>query len=273
MGKEQADIELLGFRVEILKVLVSNQEIIGKTLGSLNASKERHGIIIRKIQRGTVNLPLLNDVEILAGDLIELEGRKADVERFVKHIGYAERPTVVTDLLYVGFGIFLGGILGSLSLKFGNVPVSLSTSGGALIMGIVFGWLRSRKPTFGAIPEPAIWLMNNLGLNVFIAIVGISAGPHFIQGLRDSGLSLFIAGILVSVIPMVIGLLLGKYVFKFHPAITLGACAGSRTTTAGLGEIEDVLDSKVPALSYTITYAVGNTLLIIWGVVIVLLMQ
>lgn len=273
IGKEFADIELLGFRVEILKVLVSEKEIIGKTLGNLNSNKDRHGVIIRKIQRGNVTLPLLKDIEIYAGDLMEIEGRKSDVDRFVKHVGYADRPTVMTDLLYVGFGIFLGGILGSLSVKFGNVPISLSTSGGALIMGIIFGWFRSTKPTFGAIPEPAIWLMNNLGLNVFIAIVGISAGPHFIEGLKNSGLSLFIAGIFVSVIPMVIGLFLGKYIFKFHPAITLGACAGSRTTTAGLGEIEDIIDSKVPALSYTTTYAVGNTLLIIWGVVIVLLMS
>lgn len=273
IGKEVADIELLGFRVEVLKVMLSNEELIGKTIGSLSKSKFRHGAIIRKITRGNVILPLLNDVELLAGDKLEIEGRKTDVDRFAKHIGYAERPTIATDLLYVGIGIFLGGILGSLTLKFGNVPISLSTSGGALIMGIVFGWLRSRKPTFGAIPEPAIWLMNNLGLNVFIAIVGISAGPHFIEGLKSSGLSLFIAGIFVSVIPMFLGVLLGKYVFKFPPAITLGACAGARTSTAALGEIQDAIQSKVPALSYTTTYAVGNTLLIIWGVVIVILMS
>lgn len=273
IGQEILDLELLEFRVEVLKVLVTNKDVIGKTLRDLYDVEFRHGAIIRKMTRGNVNLPLLREVEIQAGDVMEIEGRKCDVDRFSNHIGYAERPTVMTDLLYLGIGIFLGGIFGSLSLKFGNIPVSLSSSGGVLIMGIVFGWLRSRKPTFGAIPEPAIWLMNNLGLNVFIAIVGISAGPHFIEGLKDSGVSLFIAGIFVSVIPMIIGLYLGKYVFKFHPAITLGACAGSRTTTASLGEIEDVLDSKIPALSYTTTYAVGNTLLIIWGVVIVILMH
>ena len=273
LGKEIADIELLDFRVEVLSVLMANKTLAGKSLKDLMLDKERHGVIIRKMQRGNASLPLLNNVALQLGDRIEIEGRKSDVDRFSKYLGYAERPTSATDLFYVGLGIFLGGLLGSLTLKLGNIPLSLSASGGVLIMGIVFGWYRSRKPTFGAVPEPAIWLMNNLGLNVFIAIVGISAGPNFIAGLKASGASLFIAGIFVSLMPMVIGILLGKYVFKFHPAITLGACAGSRTTTAALGQVEEVLDSKVPALSYTTTYAIGNTLLIIWGVIIVLLMS
>ncbi|NDV46469.1 aspartate-alanine antiporter [Paludibacter sp. 221] len=273
IGEEVADTELLDFRVESLRVIVTNKKIIGKTLYSFKKHKERHGVVLRKMHRGKANIPLLKNIRFQRGDVLEVEGRKSDVDRFVKYIGYAERPTNITDLLYVGLGIFIGGILGSLTVRAGNVPLSLSASGGVLIMGIIFGWLRSRRPTFGAVPEPAIWLMNNLGLNVFIAVVGISAGPDFIAGLKASGVSLFIAGIFVSIVPMLIGLLLGKYVFKFHPAITLGACAGARTTTAALGAIQDSLKSKVPALSYTTTYAVGNTLLIIWGVVIVLLMS
>ena len=273
IGEEVADIELLNFKAEALTVLVSNKDAIGKTLQELKTSKDRHGVIIRKIHRGKVTIPLLNNVTIQRGDRIELEGRKTDVDRFVNYLGYAERPTNVTDLLYVGLGIFLGGLIGSLTLRTGNIPLSLSASGGVLIMGILFGWARSLRPTFGAIPEPSIWLMNNMGLNIFIAVVGINAGPDFIAGLKAAGVSLFIAGIFVSLVPMLIGILLGRYVFKFQPAITLGACAGARTTTAALGALEDALGSKVPALSYTTTYAVGNTLLIIWGVVIVLLMS
>lgn len=273
IGKEVADVELLDFSSEALKVIVANKEMEGRSLGDLKTSKERHGVIIRKIQRGKANLPLLKEVTLQRGDIVEVEGRKSDVDRFVKHLGYAERPTNVTDLLYVGLGIFLGGILGSLTIRTGNVPLSLSASGGVLIMGIIFGWLRSRRPTFGTIPEPAIWLMNNMGLNVFIAVVGINAGPDFVAGLKAAGISLFIAGIFVSLLPMLLGLILGRYVFKFQPAITLGACAGARTTTAALGALEDSLQSRVPALSYTTTYAVGNTLLIIWGVIIVLLMS
>lgn len=273
IGVEVADIELLDFKAEAIRVMISNKAAIGKTLQELKTIKERHGAIIRKIHRGKVTIPLLNNVTLQRGDIVEIEGRKVDVDRFASFLGYAQRPTNVTDLLFVGLGIFLGGIIGSLTIRTGNIPLSLSASGGVLIMGIIFGWVRSLRPTFGAIPEPAVWLMNNMGLNIFIAVVGINAGPDFIAGLKAAGVSLFIAGIFVSIVPMFIGILLGRFVFKFHPAITLGACAGARTTTAALGALEDSLQSKVPALSYTTTYAVGNTLLIIWGVVIVLLMS
>jgi putative transport protein len=141
-----------------------------------------------------------------------------------------------------------------------------------LIAGLVFGWLRSKHPTFGRIPEPSVWILNNLGLNMFIAVVGITAGPSFVTGLKEVGISLFIIGALATSIPLIIGILMGRYVFKFHPAITLGCTAGSRTTTAALGAVEDAVGSETPALGYTVTYAVGNTLLIIWGVVIVLIM-
>ncbi len=273
IGKEVADLELLDFQVEKLKVIAANKQAVGQNLGQLKSNKERHGVIIRKIHRGKVTLPLLKNVQLQRGDVLEIEGRKTDVDKFASYLGYPERPTNATDLIYVGLGIFLGGLLGTLTFRAGNIPLSLSASGGVLIMGIIFGWARSLRPTFGAIPEPAVWLMNNLGLNIFIAIVGINAGPDFITGIKTAGVSLFIAGIFVSLVPMLIGILLGRYVFRFPPAITLGACAGARTTTAALGALEDSLKSKVPALSYTTTYAIGNTLLIIWGVVIVLLMS
>ena len=175
-------------------------------------------------------------------------------------------------MIFVGLGIFLGGVVGALAIHVGGVPISLSTSGGALIAGLVFGWLRSKHPTFGRIPEPSLWVLNNVGLNMFIAVVGITAGPSFVTGLKEVGVSLFFIGALATAIPLIVGVLLGRYVFKFHPAITLGCTSGARTTTAALGAVEDAVESQTPALGYTVTYAVGNTLLIIWGVVIVLLM-
>src|SRR4030095_63032 len=125
---------------------------------------------------------------------------------------------------------------------------------------------------FGRIPAPALWVFNNVGLNTFIAVVGIGAGPTFIAGLKANGLSLFLAGVVVTLVPFIIGLYAGKWFFRMHPAVLLVACAAARTTTAALGQIQEVAKSKVPALGYTVTYAVGNTLLTIWGVVIVLLM-
>jgi putative transport protein len=204
--------------------------------------------------------------------VLQVVGPKRAIERAAQELGYADRMTNLTDMVFVGTGIVLGGLVGALTIRLGGVPLSLSTSGGALVAGLVFGWLRSVKRTFGRVPGPALWILNNVGLNIFIAVVGISAGPSFIVGLKQAGVSLFLAGIVVTSVPLVVGVLMGKYLFKFHPGITLGAAAGARTTTAALGMIEDVAQSKVPALGYTVTYAVGNTLLTIWGLVIVLMM-
>jgi putative transport protein len=112
-----------------------------------------------------------------------------------------------------------------------------------------------------------------MGLNIFIAIVGISAGPGFVQGFREIGLSIFFAGIVATTLPLIFGLYVATRWFKFHPAIALGCCCGARTTTAAIGAVQETIGSETPALGYTVTYAVGNTLLILWGVVIVLLIH
>jgi putative transport protein len=106
---------------------------------------------------------------------------------------------------------------------------------------------------------------------VFIAVVGITAGPGFVAGLKEVGISLFVWGAIATAIPMLLSVYIGYYIFKFHPAILFGACAGVRTTTAALGMIQEVAKSKIPALGYGMPYAIGNTVLIIFGMVIVLL--
>ena len=272
IGDEVNDIELLDFPAETLPVLVIHKEYVGKKICYLRNQSFMHGVSIKSVRRAGINIPVLAATVIDSGDMLELVGMKSEVNKAATALGYPDRPTNQTDLIFVGIGIFLGGILGSLAIHFGGVPISLSTSGGALIAGLVFGWLRSKHPTFGRIPEPSVWILNNLGLNMFIALVGITAGPSFVTGLKEVGISLFIIGALATSIPLIIGILMGRYVFKFHPAITLGCTAGSRTTTAALGAVEDAVGSETPALGYTVTYAVGNTLLIIWGVVIVLIM-
>ena len=191
--------------------------------------------------------------------------------KVAKEIGYPDPATNETDIVYLAFGIILGAIAGTLTLHISGVPISLSTSGGALIAGLIFGWWRSHHPTMGAIPEAALWVFNNMGLNIFIAVIGISAGPGFVEGFREIGLSLFLAGIIATSLPLLFGVWVAVKWFKFHPAIALGCCAGARTTTAAIGALQESLGSETPALGYTVTYAVGNTLLILWGVFIVLM--
>ncbi len=272
IGEEVNDIELLDFPAETLPVLVSRKKFAGMTVARLRKEKVMHGVSIKSIKRAGVNIPVLAATRIDPGDMLELVGTKMEVNEAAATLGYADRATNQTDMIFVGLGIFLGGVIGSLAIHFGDIPVSLSTSGGALIAGLVFGWLRSKHPTFGRIPEPSLWVLNNVGLNMFIAVVGITAGPSFVTGFKEVGVSLFLIGALATTIPLIAGVLMGRYLFKFHPAITLGCTSGARTTTAALGAVEDAVESQTPALGYTVTYAVGNTLLIIWGVVIVLLM-
>ena len=275
IGEEVDAPELLDITAEILDVVVTSKAIAGKTLLELvEADRERElrGVYLRKLIRAGREMPFAPRTRIDRGDVLQLAGPKAAIERAAAKIGYADRITEKTDMLFMGLGIVVGALIGALTIHVGGVPLSLSTSGGALIAGLVCGWLRSVNATFGRIPGPALWVFNNVGLNTFIAVVGISAGPGFVAGLRENGLGLFLSGIVVTTLPFIVMLYVGKYLFKMHPGILLGACAGARTTTAALGAIEEAARSKVPALGYTVTYAVGNTLLIIWGVVIVLMM-
>jgi putative transport protein len=275
LGKEVDDRELLEFELAMLDAVVTNKKLAGKSLRELIAgelSQVGRGAFARKIVRSGVQLPLTAELRIDRGDTLTLVGAKPDVERAAAAFGYVDRPTEQTDMVVMGIGITVGALVGAITIHIGGIPLSLSTSGGALIAGLICGWLRSVNRTFGRIPAPALWVFNNIGLNAFIAIVGIGAGPKFVAGLQTQGLSLFLAGLAVTTIPLVLGVLAGKYLFRMKPPIVLGACAGARTTTAALGAIEAEARSSVPALGYTVTYAVGNTLLTIWGVVVVLLM-
>jgi putative transport protein len=272
---EVEDRELLAVPVEGVDVLVTNKEVDGKTLAELAARPAARGVFLRKITRGATatDIPVLPGTEINRGDLLTLVGRTSDTTAATKMLGVADRPTDVTDMAFVGAFIVVGALLGSLIFKVAGAPLTLSTAGGALVFGIIGGWLRSVRPKFGRIPTPTVWFMNSVGLNIFIAIVGISAGPGFVNGLKTQGIGLFLWGALATTIPLILGMFVAKYVFRFHDALNLGIISGSRTTTASLGLVCDQAKSQIPALGYTVTYAVGNTLLTIWGMVIILLLS
>ena len=270
---EVHDPGLLNVPATAVDVFVTNTEVSGKTLRELADRSFARGVHVKKISRNMVEIPILPETEVLRGDIMTLAGTTRSVDRAVQALGVADRPLESTDLMTVAGGILSGGLLGAISVNWGGIPISLSTSGGALLAGLVLGYLRAIRPTFGRVPEPALVLMNTLGLNVFIAIVGINAGPGFIAGLQQVGLSLFLWGIVATSVPLIVAVLLGHHVFKFHPAILFGVCAGVRTTTAALGMIQDAGKSKVPALGYGMPYAIGNTLLTIFGMAVVLWMS
>ena len=271
IGPEIDDAKLLTFPVEKTKVMVM-KKTAGLTVDQLRAKPFMYGVMIQSISRqGGISIPVLAQTKLMQGDMLTIEGLPQEVKLAAPAIGNEEHPTTATDMVFVSLAIVIGAIVGALTLKIGKIPISLSTSGGALIAGLFFGWLRTKRPSVGIIPDSSLWLMNNLGLNMFIAVIGIQSGPTFVSGIEQVGYMLFIMGIIATSVPLFLSMIIGAKLFKFHPAINLGCCAGARTTTASLGAITSSLNSSVPAMGYTVTYAIGNTLLILMGVAMVLL--
>jgi putative transport protein len=262
-GEEVEDRDLLDVPVEAVDVLITSKDLDGRELGALAQDPMSRGIFLNSIRRGAmaVNIPLLPGTKINRGDILRVVGGKAQIQRFVDRAGFADRPQTITDMVLVGLAILVGGLIGAYVLPIGGVPITLSTSGGALIAGIFVGWLRTVKPQIGNVPQPTLWFMNSVGLNVFIAIVGISSGPTFISGLKEAGFGIFFWGLFATAMPMLLAPLIGKYIFRFDDAINLGCCGGARTSTASVAMVGEVAKSDVPMLGYTVPYAVSNTLL------------
>jgi putative transport protein len=271
VGEELSDKELMDFPMIDMDIVVTRKGISGMSLKKI-AEEYGQGIMLNKLMRGGQEMPFDPGTMIQSGDILSITGRKKDVERTSKSLGFKEVLSSVTDIIFVATGILLGGLIGLLSVNVGGIAITLSTSGGALLMGLIFGWLHSKTPTYGKVPEAALWIFDTLGLATFLAIVGIAAGPTFISGLQKTGFVIIPAGLIVSLLPHIIGLFAGRYLLKINPVILLGAQSGAGTTTTALKAIQDAAGSKLPVLGYTIPYALGNILLTAWGPVIVSLM-
>lgn len=271
IGPETDDVELLGYQTESLHVVASEKDQLGTSIGELRREPFMVGVYVDKLYRSGAEFPYRLSTELERGDTLILTGPKRLVDPAGKKLGTPVPTSFATDMLWVGLGIFLGGCVGIPALTAGGVPISLSTSGGALIMGLVFGWIRGKYPTYGNVPPGAQWFMDTLGLCLFVAVVGINAGPSFTSGLSTAGWGLLLFGAVATVLPLIVGFLFGHHVQKIRFPILMGVLAGGQTTTAAIGAINESSRSQIPTLGYTIPYAVGNVLLTIWGAVIVLL--
>jgi len=276
VGPEVNDAELLAYPTEELDIVVTNKEVQNRTVGDLEHDElAQYGrpIFLLRLTRAGHDLTPTPHQKIRRWDVLTVHGARKYVEQLARTLGYADRPTSKSDMAFMGVGIVIGSLVGAITVHVGGIPLSLSPSVGTLVAGLVFGYLRSVYRTFGRIPEPAVWVFNNVGLNGFIAVVGINAGPGLVSGLITNGIGLFLAGIVVTIVPLVVAVFAGRHLFKFHPAVLFGACAGARTTSAALGAVQEVARSAIPVIGYTVPYAVGRLVLAIFGVVILLLMK
>ena len=271
--REVDDRELLEVPSDVVDVVVTNKAIEGRTLADLALDEASRGVFLRTITRAGTDLGRLADTIVHRGDVLTLVGSAASTTRAIEAIGVADRVTDVTDMMVVATGIVAGALIGLPALHIGGVEIGLSLPVGVLLGGLVCGWLRSVRPSlFGQIPGPTLWIFESIGLAGFVAVVGLNAGPDFVQGLKESGLSLLLAGTLTVSIALLLGVLVGRWIFKMHPGVLLGVCAGACTATPALAAIQEAAKSTVPSMGYGVAYAVGNVMLAIWGTVIVALM-
>jgi putative transport protein len=271
LGPEVIDQELLDFPIEVASVIVTNREITGRSFGELTSWPVARGVGVRKVLRGSQEIPISPGTVLDRGDVIELIGPQPTVERVARDVGQIEIPTASTNLMLVGIGVVLGAFVGIPYLMLGSLKLSLTTSVGVLLAGLFFGWLHSVKPAMGKIPDASVNLMTQLGLAGFVTVVGLHAGPIFIDAVRDAGPRLLLGGVVVTSVPLLLAFAFGRYVLRMHPVLLIGAMAGGQTLTPALVAIQEQADSQTPVLGYTVPYALANILLTMWGTFMVLL--
>jgi putative transport protein len=284
-GPRQVIVELVGSRAEevedkeLLDVPVTAAEIMltGKIAGlSLADATEEdwtRGLYLRSLTRGGQEIPIAPNVVLQRGDLLHVVGPEPVVQKAATIIGVVVAPASSIDFVVLGLAIFVGGVVGTLvTFSLGGVTISLSTSVGTLLAGLLVGHLRTHYPLFGRIPDGAVALMTSLGLAAFVGLTGIHAGPVFLSALRDAGLGLLIGGAAVTLLPQLVGLAFGHFVLRMNPILLLGALAGAQTVTAAMAAVQERSGSPVAVLGYTPAYPIGNILLTTCGTIIVVVM-
>jgi len=262
-------IEIMG---ESLDVCILNRDFVGKSLGELAGLENARGIYLRRITRQGREIPIIRDAIIHKCDVVQLVGAKDNVEKAARMLGYPLKPTSATDLMMVGAGCVIGTLLGMVVFTVMGVPITLSTAGGVVVAGLLAGWLRSIHPTFGQIPDAGQWLLNDLGLNLFIACIGLASGKQAIAALQTSGLNIFLAGVVVALVPIIAGVLFGKLVLRMNPVLLLGALTGARVIPPALTTLQEDAESSALTLGFAAPFAFANVILTIMGSIIINLM-
>jgi len=271
---EVADPELLEIPVASFDLYITSKTIAGKTLQEIvDSVEEARGVLLRGITRCGHKIPIGTNTVIKRGDTLHVTGSETAVEKLAPIAGRVIHPTAESDLSVLGIAIFIGVLVGAvLTIPVGHLRIALGTSVGTLLAGVIVGWMRSVRPWFGIIPDAAILFMRSIGLAAFVAMIGIKAGPIFVQAVKEYGYILFLGGIVVTLTPLIAGLFFGRYVLKLNPALLLGGIAGAQTMIAGVAAVQEKSDSPIASLGYSYTAAFGHIFLTTWGTIIVSLM-
>lgn len=270
LGQEVLDADLRSVDVETLEVVVTERNVIGRPLNDLHLISQ-HGCFISDLSRSHVPLPVEADLVLQRGDIMHIAGPADRVESLAKQLGHVETSIFETDLVTFALGITAGLLLGTLALKVGTLSITLGSAGGLLFTGILIGFVRSEYPTFGRVPRAARWLLRELGLMLFMAGIGMRTGPAILDALLAVGPQLMLAGVAVTLMPLIICFSVGRFALKMNPILLLGALAGAMTSTPALNTLTSEARSSLPGLGYAGTYAFANLLLALAGTLIMML--
>jgi putative transport protein len=275
VATEVADPELLDIPVASFDLYVTGERLAGKTLQEIVVTvDETRGVMLRGISRNSEPIPIGLNTIVERGDTLQVTGTEPAVEAFAQVAGRVLNPVQESDLGTLGLAIFAGVLVGAIvTIPIGHLRINIGTSVGTLLAGLLVGWFRSVVPWFGRIPDGAILFMRSMGLAAFVAMIGLKAGPVFIAALKDVGYVLLLGGAVVTLMPLLTGLLFGRYVLKLNPVLLLGGLAGAQTMTAGLAAVQEKADSPVAVLGYSGTVAFGHILLTTCGTLIIALLS
>jgi len=275
LGKEMHDEEGMELTMQRRDVVITNKTLDKRAFGEIRAEVAqdvRHGVYVSQISRQGKILPLEPETQLALGDMVTVFGAENDVKRVVDLVGHAIVPSAKTDFVYMGAGLVVGLLVGMLTAKIGSIPLTLGSGGGALLSGLLFGWFRSRRQSFGYMPSGAVQILKDLGLAAFVVVVGISSGLQAVQTVESQGLKILIIGVVVTILPLILTMLFGRYVLRYNnTAIFAGALSGTRSANPAFGEILDKAENSVPTVPFAITYALANVFLTLLGPLVVAL--
>src|SRR5882757_91272 len=266
-----ADEILRAIPGNVMEVLVDNRKLHGRSLKEVvgRVGDSARGVFLRALTRMGREVPLSPDTRIYVGDVMTLVGSTRNIEGAAGQVGRILRSGDRTDIAFLAAGIAAGLLAGLLSVKVGAVALTLGGGGGALIAGLVCGWLRSRRPTMGAMPPAAQQTLSDLGLGGFIAAVGLANGQAAWAAIQAHGLLLVGMGLVVTLVPLIVATLFAHHVLRMNPVITCGALAGAMTVDAAVTGCCEIAKSQTPVLGVAVPYAVGNVVLTVLGPIIV----
>ena len=266
IGPEVPDSKALNVPIDQAEILVTNKEMVGKELQDFRKADFAGQVALRNIERGGVSIPIGLSTKVERFDVLYVSGMQSAVSRMGVMFGKIARPSTSTDLMTLALGMILGFLIGAISFPLAGSKVGLGNAGGLLVSGIIVSSVASRLRFFGSTPNAARNILEDLGLVVFIAIVGVNAGAGLISQLTGAvAFYIFLAGFIVTTIPPILVWAIGYHWMKINPAILMGGVAGARSHSGPAREAAKEIGSSVPWIGFPVGYAVSGVLLTVFG--------